>query len=80
VGNLDNATIAFSKQHGITYQAYSPLGGKDIGGISVLDYPQLKVIAANHPGKSTAQVALRWLVQAGHPFVTATGRATPGHH
>jgi diketogulonate reductase-like aldo/keto reductase len=27
-----------------------------------------------HPGKSTAQIALRWLVQHGHPFTTATGR------
>ena len=27
------------------YVQYSPLGGKDIGGTSVLDYPQLKSIA-----------------------------------
>jgi diketogulonate reductase-like aldo/keto reductase len=33
------------------------------------------VSAAQHPGKSTAQIALRWLVQGGHPFTTATGRA-----
>ena len=74
VGNRDNASIAFARSHGITYEAYSPLGGKDIGGVSVLAYPQLKTIAAAHPGKSTAQVALRWLVQDGHPFTTATGR------
>jgi diketogulonate reductase-like aldo/keto reductase len=75
VGNVDNATIEFSKAHGITYQAYSPLGGKDIGGISVLDYPVLKEISASQ-GKTTAQVALRWLKQNGHSFVTATGRAS----
>jgi diketogulonate reductase-like aldo/keto reductase len=74
VGNSDNATIEFSKAQGITYQAWSPLGGKDIGGISVLDFPELKAVAANHPGKNTAQVALRWLKQNGHPFVTATGK------
>jgi diketogulonate reductase-like aldo/keto reductase len=74
VGNVDNATIEFSKANGITYQAWSPLGGKDIGGISVLDYPVLKAIAASQ-GKTTAQVALRWLKQSGHSFVTATGKA-----
>ena len=73
VGYRQNESIAFARKHGITYQAYSPLGGKDIGGTSVLDYPQLKAIAGRL-GKSTAQVALRWLAQAGHPFVTATGR------
>ena len=66
--------ITFAKAHGITYQAYSPLGGADIGGTSVLSLPQLKQIAAKH-GKSTAQIALKWLVQHGHPFATATGRA-----
>jgi diketogulonate reductase-like aldo/keto reductase len=74
VGNSDRETIAFAKKSGITYQAYSPLGASDIGGTSILDYPQLKAIAANHAGKTTAQVALRWLVQGGIPFVTATGR------
>jgi 2,5-diketo-D-gluconate reductase B len=27
-----------------------------------------------HPSKSTAQIALRWIVQNGHTFTTATGR------
>ena len=56
-------------------KAYSPLGGGDIGGKSILDLPVLKAIAANHANKSTAQVAFRWLVQQKSPFVTATGKA-----
>ena len=74
VGNLDATAIAYAREQGITFQAYSPLGGADIGGKSILAIPQLKRIAASN-NRTAAQVALRWLVQAGHPFVTATGKA-----
>ena len=72
----DNATIAFGNRHGVTYQSYSPLGAGDSGGKSILDLPAIKAVAADHPGRLTAQIALRWLVQQGAPFVSATGRGT----
>ena len=71
VGFDDNATTAYCKKHKITYQAYSPLGGPDIGGKPVMDFKEVKAIAAAH-GKSAAQVALRWVLQQGHALVTAT--------
>ena len=72
VGFADNATIAFQRQHKIAYQAYSPLGGTDWGGHwSALSVPEVKAIAAAH-GRSTAQVALRYVVQQGIPLATAT--------
>ena len=76
VGYLDNATIAYSAAHNITTQAYSPLGGAPWGGAPVMRHPELQPIAAAH-GKSAAQVALRWIVQQGIPFATATD--TPVH-
>ena len=59
VGNHDDATIEFCKQHDILYEAYSPLGR---GKLNTSD-PRIVKIAANHPGKSTFQVVLRWIVQ-----------------
>jgi diketogulonate reductase-like aldo/keto reductase len=63
VGYRQVLEIAYAKKHGITYEAYSPLGGKDIGGTSVLDYPQLKAIAKavsplSPPGPATAAVCV----------------------
>jgi len=68
----DDETIKFSQLHGITYEAYSPLGGDDLGGKSVMTYPAVKEIAAAH-GVSGAQVALRWVIQQGCALTTATG-------
>jgi predicted oxidoreductase len=72
IGGHDDETIKFSQLHGITYEAYSPLGGDDLGGRSVMTYPAVKQIAASH-GVSGAQVALRWVVQQGCALTTATG-------
>lgn len=71
VGFEDNATIAYATAHGITTQAYSPLGGTPWGGKSVLGNANVKSIAAAH-GRSAAEVALRWVVQKGFAFATAT--------
>jgi 2,5-diketo-D-gluconate reductase B len=61
-----NATVATGKKHGITFQAYSPLGhGKAISNLAV------KRIAESH-NASGAQVALAWIVQQGHAFVTSS--------
>lgn len=48
IGNHDDETVAFCQAHNVTYQAYSPLGGPDLHGKSVLTYPALKQVAANH--------------------------------
>ena len=32
IGGHDDDTIKFCQAHGITYEAYSPLGGDDLGG------------------------------------------------
>jgi diketogulonate reductase-like aldo/keto reductase len=74
VGFIDNATIAFSRAHNITTQAYSPLGGSPWGGSPVMRLPELQPIAKAH-NKSAAQVALRWIVQQEIPFATATDNA-----
>jgi diketogulonate reductase-like aldo/keto reductase len=74
VGGHDDDTIAFCQAHGITYEAYSPLGGDDLGGRSVMTYPQVKAIAAAHQ-VSAAQVALRWVMQRGCALATATGNS-----
>jgi diketogulonate reductase-like aldo/keto reductase len=59
---------AFAAAHGVTYEAYSPLGG--LSGIDVLADPDVRRIAAAH-GVAAAQVALRWVVQQGIAFATA---------
>ena len=64
---------AFAAAHGVTYEAYSPLGG--LSGVDVLGDADVLAIAAAH-GVSAAQVALRWVVQQGVPFVTAATNAT----
>ena len=72
VGHHDDQTINFCTQHGIAYQAYSALGHPNGGGKAVYDLPLVLSIAKAH-NVTGAQVGLRWLVQQGHPFVTASG-------
>jgi diketogulonate reductase-like aldo/keto reductase len=72
IGRHDDATISFCKAHKIQYQAYSPLGGPDLGGKSVMTYPAVKSIAKAH-NVSSAQIALRWVLQQDVAVVTATG-------
>ena len=68
IGDYDNETLGFCQRNGITYEAYSPLGG--LSGVDVLGDADVRAIAQRH-GKSAAQVALRWVVQRDVPFVTA---------
>lgn len=68
----DDATVAMCKKHGITYEAYSPLGGWALGGTGrILKNPTVNAIAKAH-NKSAAQVALRWVVQQDIVAVTSS--------
>jgi len=72
----NDATVDKCKQHNITFEAYSPLGGWALGGTGrVLNDPVVKTVAAAH-NKSSAQVALKWLVQQDIVVVTSSETAT----
>jgi diketogulonate reductase-like aldo/keto reductase len=63
-------------EHGITTQAWSPIGGitSYMGGErSTFDDPTLHEIARQH-GKSVAQVMLRWHLQAGRSAIPKSTR------
>jgi diketogulonate reductase-like aldo/keto reductase len=66
IGYRDGATLAYCAARGITYQAYSPLRHVDLAD------PCILAIAKAH-GRSSAQVALRWVVQQGVPVATSPG-------
>ena len=66
LGNA-SALPAECTRRGIVAQAYSPLGS---GSSKVLDAALTKKIGAAHD-VSSAQVALRWLIQSGYPAITA---------
>jgi diketogulonate reductase-like aldo/keto reductase len=68
----DRTTLERCRDRGVTYQAYSPLGG--LSGVDILRNPTVEAVAARHHA-STATVALRWLVQQGVPFVTSSTKA-----
>lgn len=53
--------VAWNKAHGITTEAWSPIGRGQLG---VFSNPALVEIASRHK-KSVAQIALRWEVQQG---------------
>lgn len=58
-------------KHGITTQAWSPIGGITFyrgGDKSVMDDPVIKAIAEAH-GKTPAQVMLRWHLQEGRSVI-----------
>ena len=61
----------------MTFEAYSPLGNLGLDGSpnAVLNDPTVAAVARAH-NRSTAQVALKWLVQQGIAVVTASGNAT----
>jgi diketogulonate reductase-like aldo/keto reductase len=65
IGEHDDATIAYCAAAGVVYESFSPLRKGD-----VLDYPEVQSIAQVH-GVSSAQVALKWIVQQGHPLAVA---------
>ena len=43
-GGHDDDTIKFCQAHGITYEAYSPLGGDDLGGARTHPTTQLSLV------------------------------------
>merc|ERR1712167_229873 len=55
----DRRTLEFCQEHGIAYEAYSPLGKGDV----LNDPTVLRVASAQN--RSAASVALRWVVQKG---------------
>jgi 2,5-diketo-D-gluconate reductase B len=66
-------TVRQGRALGVAYAAYSPLGRVTrVSG--VLGLPTVRAIAARH-NASSAQVALRWLVQQDVAIVTATRSA-----
>jgi diketogulonate reductase-like aldo/keto reductase len=71
VGVVDTVTIAYCEERGIVVMAYSPLGHPDGGGQPVYELPAVLKIATAH-NVTGAQVALKWSVQHGYPYVTAS--------
>lgn len=64
--------LALAREHDVLLTAYAPLAqGETIG------YPELEEIAAKH-GKSSEQVALRWLLEQDH--VAAIPRSSKPEH
>ena len=76
----DWATIKRCDELGITYEAYAPFGERHATAptsrVDVLRDPTVKRVAAHH-NRSTAQVALRWVLQ--HGLVVVSGTASPEH-
>eukprot|EP00035_Acanthoeca_spectabilis_P014041 m.265363 g.265363 ORF g.265363 m.265363 type:complete len:301 (-) comp16033_c0_seq3:2087-2989(-) len=69
----DDATFNFCQENGISYSAWSPLGG--LTGWNVLNNPTVvNDSIAKHHSVSPAQVALRWLVQQNISVVTAADK------
>jgi len=71
----DDSTIAFCKAHNITVEAYSPLGSpaRHKSGPSIFTDATVNSIAKAH-NVSAPQVALRWVVQAGHTLTVLSER------
>lgn len=70
----DDATVATCKRHGVTFEAYSPLGGWAKGGTGrILNDPTVNAIAKVH-NKSSAQIALRWIAQQDVVIVTSSNQ------
>ena len=68
-----------SKDLGVSVSAWGPLGRTTLQGVAnVLGNPTLTSVAERH-GKSSAQVALRWLVEQGVSVVTASNNARHYH-
>ena len=74
-GNLwgrNDATVAACRAAGVSFSAYSPLGGWT--GASVLKNPVVLSVAAAH-NRSAAAVAIRWVTQQNISAVTAASKA-----
>jgi len=72
----DDETVAYCKEHGIQYEAYSPLGNIALSGHSnsVLENPTVEKVAAVY-NRSTAEIALKWVAQQGIAMVSSTDKA-----
>eukprot|EP00040_Diaphanoeca_grandis_P017717 m.92884 g.92884 ORF g.92884 m.92884 type:complete len:328 (-) comp26579_c0_seq2:84-1067(-) len=68
MGANPTGLIAYNRAHDVVPQAYSPLGS---GSSLVLDNNVTVALAKEH-GVSSAQVALRWLVELNVPMITTT--------
>lgn len=64
--------VDFCRSHDITVEAYSPLGHG-----TVMNHEVINEIAKNYPGKSAAQVALRWSLDK--DFIPLPKSVTPKH-
>jgi len=67
IGHHDDETIAYSQQHGITYEAYEAMRGCPFDDADVL------AMAAAH-GVSVSQICLRWVVQKGAVIAVGLGK------
>ena len=61
--------LSYNTARGIVVQAYSPLGGEQVG--ALLHSNVTAAIGVAH-GKSSATVVLRWVVQLGHTLAAAS--------
>ena len=68
----DDLTVKYCADNGISYSAYSPLGG--LTGLDIYKNPTVVAIAKLH-SVDPAQIALRWLVQQDITVVTAANQA-----
>jgi diketogulonate reductase-like aldo/keto reductase len=69
-GQPQSEIVAYSREHGMLLEAYSPLGtGK------VLGTPEMETYARKY-GKSVAQISIRWSLQMG--FLPLPKSANPG--
>jgi len=75
VGHHEDDAIEYCRKLDIAYMAYSPLCGGGDGSSckrgNVLQIPEVQQIAKAHK-VSPAQVALKWIVQQGHPLACAS--------
>ena len=76
LGYHDEPLLEYCTRHGITLQAYSPLGGPGAAHPSptALQSRAVRAAAVAH-NVSVYQVALRWTLQRHVPLVTATSSA-----
>jgi len=76
MGPDPQGTISMARRHGLTVQAWSPLGHGGHGSSSILHGKLTTAIGAAH-NKSAAQVALKWLLSKGAAVVTKS--SNPAH-
>lgn len=70
----DNSTRKFCSDHGIAFQAFSPLGSQWGGRLSVLSDPTILSISSE-TGLSSALVILSWVIQSNAMVLTRTSKS-----